>query len=374
LPIAAPSQPPKPGDYWPKSAVNCGWPSHNTAPSPPPGPNPVPERRQRTLHLHKALPNSTANSLLLGVDGGGTKTVAWLAPLDDDANSIVLGRGQAGPGNPRAAGFEAAQANILAAIEAAFAAAGLPRCPAIAACFGLAGAGREIEQQQIAAWATSLRIAHSVHVTGDAEPILAAASPDNCGIALICGTGSLAWGRNASGKIARCGGWGYLLGDEGSAYTIARAGLTAAMQVADGRGPGSTALLDLFQSKLNATTPEGLIEHVYAPAMTRDRLAELALVVFEASSTDPAAGGIIATAAAELAHLVAALTKKLSLKPHAYALACAGSVILNQPAFRAQILDRLRSQDVYPATVALVTDPVRGAVALARRAAIAARL
>ena len=149
---------------------------------------------------------TVTTDIIIGVDGGGTKTIAWLAPLGDDTNTIVLGRGQAGPGNPRAAGFDAAQANIAAAIEAAFADAKLPRIAAAAACFGLAGAGREIEQGRIASWAGQQSIAHTVRVTGDAEPILAAASPDNVGIVLICVTGSLAWGRNRAGEIARAAG------------------------------------------------------------------------------------------------------------------------------------------------------------------------
>ena len=63
----------------------------------------------------------TTTPLVIGVDGGGTKTVAWLAPLDDVTNGIVLGRGHAGPGNPRSVGFETAQQNISAAVKAAFA-------------------------------------------------------------------------------------------------------------------------------------------------------------------------------------------------------------------------------------------------------------
>ena len=58
--------------------------------------------------------------LVIGVDGGGTKTVAWLAPADDMTNTAIVGRGQAGPGNPRAVGFDVAQANIAAAIDAAY--------------------------------------------------------------------------------------------------------------------------------------------------------------------------------------------------------------------------------------------------------------
>src|SRR5439155_21475116 len=218
---------------------------------------------------------TSASDVIVGVDGGGTKTVAWLAPMNDPSNAVVLGRGQAGPGNPRAAGFEVALANIGAAIDAAFTDAKLPRTVAVAACFGLAGAGREIEQQRIVALATEQKIARAIRVTGDAEPILAAASSDNSGVALICGTGSMAWGRNAAGKTARCGGWGFLIGDEGSAYWIARAGLTAAVRGADGRGE-MTALLPRFQKELQAAAPQDLVDRVYSPQMTRERIASLA--------------------------------------------------------------------------------------------------
>src|SRR5439155_14297176 len=134
---------------------------------------------------------TSASDVIVGVDGGGTKTVAWLAPLNDPSNAVVLGRGQTGPGNPRAAGFDMALANIGAAIDAAFGDAGLPPTTAAAACFSLAGAGREVEQQRIVAWAIEHKIARAVRVTGDAEPILAAAASDNSGVAISCGTGSM---------------------------------------------------------------------------------------------------------------------------------------------------------------------------------------
>jgi N-acetylglucosamine kinase-like BadF-type ATPase len=305
---------------------------------------------------------------VLGVDGGGTKTVAWLAPLVDDGAGAIFGRGQSGPGNPRAAGFETAQANIEAAIAAAFADAGLPRTPVAAACFGLAGAGRLVEQERITAWATERQLAKCVRVTGDAEPILAAASPDNCGIALICGTGSLAWGRNRAGEVSRCGGWGYLLGDEGSGYAIARAGLQAAMRAADGRGP-RTELLDLLGRELGAPSPSDLIERVYAPKMTRERLAGLAKVVFDAARTDPVAQAIVAAAAAELAEMIAVLSARLALRAGDYPLALAGSVVLNQPELQSQMQTELHHRGRAPGTMSLVHEPVRGAIALARKSA-----
>jgi N-acetylglucosamine kinase-like BadF-type ATPase len=312
----------------------------------------------------------TNSHLVIGVDGGGTKTVAWLAPLDDPSNTTVLGRGHAGPGNPRAAGFEVAQANIGAAISAAFSDAKLPQATAVAACFGLAGAGREIEQQRIETWAINENIARAVQVCGDAEPILAAASPNHRGIALICGTGSLAWGRNIAGEVARCGGWGYLLGDEGSGYAIALAGLNAAVRAADGRGQ-ATALLDRLLRILGAATPQDMVERVYAPEMTRERLANLCKAVFDAASDDAVARVIVETAAEHLAEMVAALGHRLSMRAGEYPLALAGSVILNQPLLRLHLNERLEDSGLAPSTTWLVEEPVRGAVALARSIASA---
>jgi N-acetylglucosamine kinase-like BadF-type ATPase len=306
--------------------------------------------------------------LILGVDGGGTKTVAWLAPLDDAANTVVLGRGAAGPGNPRAVGFETAQANILVAIEAAFADARLARCTVEAACFGLAGAGRGIEQQRISAWAQQQAVAGVVRVVGDAEPILAAAASDVRGVALICGTGSLAWGRNAAGQVARAGGWGYLLGDEGSGYQIARAALIAALQAFDGRGR-PTVLLDRLLPALGVAAPEELVEIVYSPHTSRERVAGLASVVFDAAAEDAVALTIIESAAGELAEMVAAVCRRLQLPDGEYALALAGSVILNRPRLREHLQTRLNAIGWSTGAIWLVPEPVRGAVALARAAA-----
>jgi N-acetylglucosamine kinase-like BadF-type ATPase len=308
--------------------------------------------------------------LVLGVDGGGTKTVAWLAPLADDGSGRVLGRGNAGPGNPRAVGFETAQANIEAAIAAAFADAELTRTPVAAACFGLAGAGRPAEQQQIQQWALGCGIAATVQVTDDAEPILAAASLEGCGIALIAGTGSLCLGRNAAGETARCGGWGYLLGDEGSGYAIALAGLRAAVRAADGRGP-PTDLLPAFLQRLGAASPQELIGRVYAPEMTRERVAALASVVFDYRSTDDVARTIVDRAASDLAEMAQAVAKKLDLPPRGYTLAVAGGTLLGQldyfqEAF-SKIAQSLQGAAMLPSRWVNVDQPVVGAVALARR-------
>jgi N-acetylglucosamine kinase-like BadF-type ATPase len=322
--------------------------------------------------------------LVLGVDGGGTKTVAWLAPLNPlpsregglrsepgeglPASSGALGRGTAGPGNPRAAGFDVAQANIDAAIAAAFAEAQLPRQPVAAAWFGLAGCGRAEEQERITAWAESRGIAYMMQVSGDAEPILAAASPDNWGIVLICGTGSLAWGRNSQGRSARCGGWGYLLGDDGSAYAIALAGLRAAVRAADGRGL-PTELLSHFLVQFGVSEPPELVEKIYGPEMTVERIAALAVTVFKSAPSDPVADKILTGAAKELAKMTAALVGRLQLPPRGFPLALAGSVLLNQPDFRRRVGAEIAMRGCQPSELA-VGEPVEGAVKLARQLAV----
>lgn len=308
--------------------------------------------------------------LVIGVDGGGTKTVAWLAPLDDPSGQTVLGRGLAGPGNPRAAGFETAQANIDAAIGATFAEAKLPRATVAAACFGLAGAGRESEQERIVTWAANRGIAAKIRVCHDAEPILAAAAPDNCGVALIAGTGSLAWGRNAAGKAARAGGWGYLLGDEGSGYAIAVAGLRVALRAADGRGPQTDLLAGLLL-KLGAASADELVTKVYAPEMSREQLAALAGVVFDYRTTDVLAGTIVSSAARELSDLVVAVVRELSFSDSGYTLAMSGGALLHQPNYRDSVLSALYIQLQLqklppPSQCIVVAEPVLGAVRLAR--------
>lgn len=304
------------------------------------------------------------SELVIGVDGGGTKTVAWLAL--QSADHAVLGRGQAGPSNPRAVGFEVAQSNIDAAIDAAFADARLPRGSVASACLCLAGAGRFEEQARLTEWSRQRGLATITRVTGDAEPILAAASPENWGIALISGTGSFAWGRNREGQTGRSGGWGYLLGDEGSAYAIAIAGLRAAARAADERS-APTDLLPAFCERLQCPSAADLISRIYSPAMTRERIAELADVVFAVSARDGVGKEIISAAAGELATLVSTLASRLRLPVGQYPLALAGGVLCGQPVFRELIAARLTHLNAAAGPITLVTEPVLGAVALSRK-------
>jgi len=309
----------------------------------------------------------TAAPLLLGIDGGGTKTAAWLARAEAGGPRL-LGSGTAGPANPQAVGFAQAEKSIDAAVDGAFAAAGMARTEVAAAVLAVAGSDREENRRRLADWASRRRLARRFRLVHDALPVLAAGTPQGWGVALISGTGSFAFGQSHDGRTARSGGWGFLFGDEGSGYAIAVAALRAAAKAADGRGP-DTQLVDALLRELGLAKAEELVSKVYGMAGDRAALAALAGVVFEtASQGDRAAEAIAADAAAELAQMVRAVAGKLFSsgdRISAFPLAMSGGILSGSALLRRRIESHLADGGLPAAPVALVDEPVRGAVKLA---------
>jgi N-acetylglucosamine kinase-like BadF-type ATPase len=239
--------------------------------------------------------------LFLGVDGGQSSTTVLIG----DESGRVLGAGEAGPCNHAGAGegrarFERA---INEGLQAACARAGLDAASVCfeAACLGMSG-GPDDKQ---AILARTLRAGHLL-VTTDAAIALAGATATGQGIAAIAGTGSIACGRNAEGRRARAGGWGYIFGDEGAGFDIARQALRAALRMEEGWGPPTS----LRQALLDATgSPDAnaLLHLFYTTEWPRSRVAALApLVDAAAAEGDAPATQILNRAAVELAMLVAA--------------------------------------------------------------------
>src|SRR5262249_50698412 len=268
------------------------------------------------------------NDLCIGIDGGGTHTVALLVrnsgfPIPDEA---ILGRGEAGPSNIHAVGTTAALAALDDAVARAFAAAKLPRGPVRAVCLGLAGAGRPEDQRLAQEWAERSRLATHIQVTTDAELLLASGTPDDWGLAVVAGTGSIAYARSPEGHVARAGGWGYLLGDEGSGYAIAMAALRAAVRAEDVSARPTPLAQQLFHA-MGIQTIQELVPQVYGGNWTRTALATLAPLVLEAASAgDPAAATIVDNAADDLAETAAAATIKLFPSSRAIPVALSGGL------------------------------------------------
>lgn len=302
--------------------------------------------------------------LILGIDGGGSKTAAWLATTATDGPPAVLGRGVSGASNIQSVGFATTLENLDHAIAAAFREAGTERQTVAAAVLGLAGSSREENLRVLRAWAEDCRLAHRFEIVSDAMPVLAVASPEGWGVALISGTGSFAFGRNSDGSTARAGGWGFLFGDEGSGYWIAVAGLRAVIKAADGRAP-QTALTDSFLERLGIQSPPELISAVYPNAADRAWIAAMAdLVIAADRQGDQVAREILDAAASELADMVSAVARGLGFADQPFPLGLAGGVLL-----RGGLAERLESQlhwrNARLSGMHAVPEPVAGAVQLA---------
>ena len=310
---------------------------------------------------HAVISNGTED-LVLGFDGGGTRTVALLAARDHAGGWRVLGRGEAGPSNRQTVGTPAALAALDTAADRAFAAAGKTRKTVRAACLGLAGAGRPKDQEVVRDWATRVGLAGLVEVIEDAALLPAAGTPDGWGVAVVAGTGSMAFARAADGRTARAGGWGHLLGDEGSGYAMAAAGLRAVARAADRRGP-ATALTDRFLAAHGLDRPEELVSVVYRDC-DRAAVAALAPLVLEAAETDPVAEEIVRAAAGELAAAVAAAARPLGFGP-AFPVALAGGLLASSAGYRECFLVALAERGLKADPVTVVEEPAEGAVRLA---------
>jgi N-acetylglucosamine kinase-like BadF-type ATPase len=229
---------------------------------------------------------------VIGVDGGGTKTHAILVGLD----GTVLAEASGGPSNLATIGIvKAAQVVLELIVECAKKASADPDMLQNAV-LGLAGAGRpavrtEFTEKLLALSAKQKFPLKTITVETDARIALEAAFAGGSGIALIAGTGSIALYHTEDGKYLRAGGWGHLIGDEGSGYAIGRDGLMAAMRQHDGRGE-KTLLTKKAVEHFGVASPEDLIPKIYtehadvasfAPRVfeaevERDRLAHLILV------------------------------------------------------------------------------------------------
>jgi N-acetylglucosamine kinase-like BadF-type ATPase len=296
----------------------------------------------------------------LGIDGGQSSTTALIG----DETGRILGRGEGGPCNHATAeeGRGRLERAINESVGQARAEAGLdPAVRFAAACCGMSG-GPEDKRAILEAILPADRLI----LTTDAAIALAGGTPSGRGIIVIAGTGSMAFARNQAGETARAGGWGYLFGDEGSAFDIARQALRAALRVEEGWGPGTVLRKKLLEAGVAANANE-LMHRFYAPDWPRDRIATLApLVDAAAEAGDNVAAEILQYAALQLATLASVVRPLVCRAEETTAVAFSGGV------FRSQILrERFRQLvELEPRTecMAALHSPAEGALFEAMRA------
>src|SRR5258706_2415013 len=295
---------------------------------------------------------------IIGVDGGGTKTLALLA----DINGHVLARGVSGPSNYNAVRFETA----CLALKSAITEARKDHPGEISAlCLGLAGAGRQEDIERVQFWAVEKFPGTAVKIVNDAEILLATGSPTGAAIAMVCGTGSIVYGRTVKGELIRAGGWGYLFGDEGSGYVIGTSALRAVIQAYDGRGP-LTLLTELVLDRRGLSSPPELVHSIYRSESPRSEVASLADLVEQAASQgDEVAVAILDEAAKELGRTVAVVYSKLSVsKPQ---LMLTGGTVLHGTYLKAAFHRACDALGLKFDDVHYIHEPAEGAVQLARK-------
>lgn len=264
--------------------------------------------------------------LFLGIDGGQSGTTA----LVGDESGKIVGVGHAGPCNH--VGKAEGRARFLGAIGGCLAGANPTGAEFEAACLGLSGGPEDKE-----ALSRELIRAKHYRITHDAMIALAGATTGVAGVICIAGTGSIAFGRNASGQTARAGGWGYIFGDEGGGFDLVRQALRAALRNEEGWGP-PTALKDALLEATGASSVNDLLHRFYTDDYPRARIATLAKLVDEAAQVgDPVASELLKTAAHQLATLVSSVRGRLFESAQAAEISYTGGV------FRSQVvLERFR--------------------------------
>jgi N-acetylglucosamine kinase-like BadF-type ATPase len=302
----------------------------------------------------------------LGIDGGGTRTVAWLA--DDEGK--LMGRASCGPSNPLKVGFRAAEREILKAFRTCWRAAGFPSAPARASgprllhtvCAGIAGTDRQAEHRPLLAWLRRHIPARHYLLTSDAAIALAAAVRDAPGIIVIAGTGSVAFARDDRGELLRAGGWGIPFDDRGSGYDLGRKAVAAALEAFDGRGP-HTLLMERICRHLDLED----ITAIVSRQLEQQQIAALFPLVMEAARDgDLVARHLCDEAARDLAHLAVALLKRAGWTRRSTPVVTTGGVFQSSILIRRAFARHLRRFAPQARVELLERPPVEGALWLAR--------
>jgi N-acetylglucosamine kinase-like BadF-type ATPase len=292
---------------------------------------------------------------IIGVDGGGTKTVACAANL----SGRVLARVEKGPANYHTIGlaaFAGLVADLVADLECV---TGLDRIGLALVSLGLAGADRPRDRGLLLAALEELALGCPCLIDSDARIALAAGLGDAAeGVVLIAGTGSIAYGRTGSGEIIRAGGWGHLVSDEGSGYDIGRQAIARGLRAMEGRDTPSGLLAKVMES-LGVADIAALIAFIYSPAAKADIAALAATVIAAAAAGDELAADILHRAGDELAALVLSVVARGFPGPHPVPVAAYGGLLLHSPLLRRHLAARLagRAQLLPPGP-----EPVMGAL------------
>jgi glucosamine kinase len=297
------------------------------------------------------------SAIVIGVDGGGSKTRIWVA----DERGQQLGSAE-GPGSALRPGEIDRSADVVVATtREALASCEMTHVMPKVLCVGVAGVGREPERQALWQALMSRDVAEEIVVHADAAIALDDAFGDGAGILLIAGTGSVAFGRGQTGSTSRCGGWGPVCGDEGSGAWIGRRALSIVTASSDEREP-PTVLVGAILTAAQVDDVHGLV--AWAAAATPADLAALAPVIASvADGGDLRANSLLSMASEELVLHVRTLARQLFGDERASVpVAFAGGLLSPGAPLRKRVEHRMKTAVPGAQLRTEEVVPVRGAV------------
>ena len=294
----------------------------------------------------------------MGIDAGGSKTVCQVGEPDGRIVREARGAGA----NLQSAGELEVEKVLHDVMTEAL--EGLDGSPA-AVCVGMAGVDRPNDARLMRSMLSRLCRGSRALVVNDALIALEAGAPDSPGIVIISGTGSIAYGRDGHGHAARAGGWGHVLGDEGSGFWLGRQALRAVLRAADQRGE-RTALAERIKAHFGVAREQELVQPIDEGGMKPKVVAALAPLVGEvAAAGDPVAARIVAVGAEELASAAASVARRLGLAHDPIPLPLAGGIFHAVPLVRTLVIEKLATLLPNARPALLTSEPARGALRLA---------
>ena len=299
----------------------------------------------------------------LGIDGGGTKTTC---AVGDETR--VLAAATAGPSNIVRVGEAQARESLQQAVHGACTASGITPGQVARTCIGGSGAARP-ELAVIVRSILAAILPTPVDVVGDMEIALQAAFGDAPGVIVIAGTGSIAFGRGKTGETLRAGGWGFEIGDEGSAHWIGRVAVSAVLRASDREGDKMAA--SSMAKALCKTWGVSSLSDLARAANSVPPPDFAALFRGVVASEDDLAREVLNRAGRELADVVAVVIRRLFCEDDKVSVPVAmiGGVFRHAALVREAFYNELQTLAPRARVMPQVVDPVEGALRLARKAA-----
>ena len=247
---------------------------------------------------------------IAGIDAGGSKTecIIW-----DTEREEVAAQSRTGPANYQVVGLNKAVGEIKQALKLVLNSVGLESIPLVG--LGIAGAGREEDINRLKARLNDVSWINKFVITDDGRSALLGATGGHPGMILIAGTGSIAYGLREDGGFIRSGGWGPILGDEGSGFWLGLKAIKLVIRASEGRAQ-RTSLTDIVKEELKIDKLSKLVSFIHKGKLPRKKIAALVpSIIKEAENDDQSAKNLVDTGIEELLLLVKSIKARLDYNP-----------------------------------------------------------